>query len=163
MGTTIKREAPGGATEDAAEGAGEQGGGGFAGMPFASAAAMQTARPFVTFTLPQRLVGGGWGDRDVGDLKFSICEVNTDMEDRASAATGGMRMNFTAMFSELTVISIYKIGGKPTMGNRDKIREWLDAIGPRCRKLVDRAFNSVNSIEEADADSFLESATSGHG
>lgn len=137
----------------------------FAGLPGRlTAAAMHKERDYVTFVIPKDEVGVLWArsGRSDCDLEIAVIEATPDMEDRASAAAG-MRQDFSASYRELMISTIYMIGGEHTRGNRGKIQDWLRDIGPRARKLVERAFNAMNTIEESTAESFLDSARPGHG
>ena len=123
---------------------------------------MRRARPFVTFSLPEKLLGLEWQASGYGaqHLSFSMIELTPEEEERA-VGLAGQGVKLQKSFSEMVKASIYKIGDEHvTYEQKDK---WLSAIGPRARKALDRCFNELNGIEEAAGESVLATATHGRG
>lgn len=108
------------------------------------------------FTLTRDCLSLDYGDEmSDADLSFAMIELTPTAEQQAmSRAGGGLQVG--AMLSEMQMASIYKIGDTPTRGNRKKLEKWFKSLGPKGRKLVERAFNKMHMIEEDDVETFLE-------
>lgn len=94
------------------------------------------------------------------DLVFVMVPLTPQKEEKAAQAAG-MSQNFAAVFTEMQLMSIAKIGKHVVRGagnkGRDIVQRWLNDLGPRGRKYVEGAFNRMSSVAEADMTSFLDS------
>jgi hypothetical protein len=120
-------------------------------------------REFVQFTLSEKLMGLAWKAGKTGGFPpdkgaiFAMVELTPEEEDKAvSAAGAGIKLQ--AAFSEMVKASIWMVGGE--LINYDTKGKWLRAIGPRARKQVERAYNDLNGIEEAEGEAILATAQS---
>lgn len=88
-------------------------------------------------------------------LSFAMVELTPTAEQKAMARAGG-GMQVGAMLQEMQLESIYKIGDTPTRGNRRLLEAWWKGLGPKGRKLVERAFNKIHMIGDDEEETFLD-------
>lgn len=120
-------------------------------------------RDFEQYTLSADLMSLGWKkgrtqgfDPEQGRV-FALVELTPEEEDKAVTAAGsGIKLQ--AAFSEMVKASILLISGEKA--TYDAKTKWLRAIGPRARKQVERAYNKLNGIEEAEGEAILATAQS---
>lgn len=89
------------------------------------------------------------------ELSFAMVELTPTAEQKAMARAGG-GLQVGAMLQEMQMESIYKIGETPTRGNRKVLEAWWKGLGPKGRKLVERAFNKIHMIGDDDEETFLD-------
>jgi len=129
------------------------------GLPTAGrSAALPTERdrPFMEYTLPEAHLGLGWGSSEFGDADrtFRLVEITPRQQDQAAKVAGN---NPSALGRELMFHALWQVGDWKTRRERDRLNRWWDAIGSKGRRLVEAAFMRMQSVEEADVDSFLDS------
>ena len=118
--------------------------------------------PFISYTLPAGMVGLGWDDTDFTekDLTFRLAEVSPEKQDHAAKIANG---NQSVLGRELLYAAIYQVGEWKTARNRERLVSWWRAIGNRGRRLVEAAFVKMQSVEEVDVETFLDSGQPGVG
>jgi len=112
-------------------------------------------RPSVVYQIPKQFVSRGFtmaGFADE-DRTFAIVEISPAQQDRAAKIADG---NASVLGRELMFSSIVRVGSWAG-SKRERLTAWWDAIGPRGRKLVEAAFIALQSVEEADIETFLAS------
>ncbi len=126
--------------------------------PFRSA----DERPFVKYTLPEKVLGLDWGGSGFldSDRTFRLAEVTPIQQDHAAKISSG---NQSALGRELLFAAIIQVGEWKTGRNRDKLTSWWKAIGAKSRRMVEAAFMKMQSVEESDIETFLDSGSPGIG
>lgn len=116
-------------------------------------------REHYIFTLPADSLPASWATsgRGDGDRTFALTLLSTAEEEAAlrAATSNGQAFDASQLGKHWMLSSVYAIGGKYTGRNYDTITAWLDAIGPRGRKLVDKAFTHLHNITEKQGEDFL--------
>lgn len=115
-------------------------------------------REHYIFTLPADLLPTTWstsGHSDA-DRTFALTLLSASEEESALRQAGqGGTFDAGQLGKQWMLASVFAIGGKYTGRNYDRIMKWLDDIGPRCRKLVDKAFTHLHNITEKQGEDFL--------
>ncbi len=116
-------------------------------------------REHYIFTLPTDVLPSSWAvsGRADADRVFALTLLSTSEEESAlrAATANGQSLDVGQMTKNWMLSSVFAIGGKYTGRNYDTITAWLDAIGPRGRKLVDKAFTHLHNITEKQGEDFL--------
>lgn len=118
-------------------------------------------RSFLEFTIPKSATGFEWAESGFGDSCLTFCMVELTPDEESRATTNAGPTNLMGGFNEMVKASIYKIGG--SRANYDMRGNWLRAIGPGARKIVDKCFNKLNGVEEGLGEDVLASAKPGRG
>jgi len=120
------------------------------------------ARPFVEYTLPEGIMGLEWEASTFvsTDRTFRLVELTPLQQDHAAKISNG---NQSALGRELLFAAIHQVGDWKTGRNRDKLSGWWKAIGAKARRLVEAAFIKMQSVEESDIETFLDSGSAGLG
>lgn len=148
------------------------------GMPYvspgsAAAAAAMPIQPAITgapqdyvvqrehyiFTLPVDILPGNWKRPDA-DRTFALTPLSVAEEEggmKAMMANGGDTPDPTAVSRHWLLASIYAIGGKYTGRNYDTITQYLEDIGPKGRKGLDKAFQHLHSISAKQGEDIIAS------
>lgn len=116
------------------------------------------SREHYVFTIPGDGVPGSWSRPD-GDRTFALTLLSVGEEEqgmRAMMQSGGSP-DPSAVNRNWLLSTIFAIGGRYTGRNFDTISSWLDDIGPKGRKYLDRAFQHLHSISEKQGEDFLAS------
>jgi hypothetical protein len=113
-------------------------------------------RPHIEYVLPEKMVSrffaaAGFTD---GDRTFCMIEITPAQQDRAAKVAG---QNPSVLSRELMFAALWKIGSWKGRDNRQRLQKWWDSIGSKGRRLVEAAFMEMQSVEEADVESFLAS------
>lgn len=118
--------------------------------------------PFIEYHLPSTMLGLGWEDTDFGerDQVFRLAEVSPEKQDHAAKIANG---NQSILGRELLFAAIYQVGDWKTGRNRERLAAWWRAIGNKGRRLVEAAFVKMQSVDEVDVETFLDSGKSGIG
>ena len=110
---------------------------------------MTTAeRPIYTFDVPEYM------QRDVGVKTISLVELTANEELMAAKRA---RNDQAATMYELVKASVVAVDGKPLTLSDGTVDTWMDQANPKLRTLVTQAYNSLHTIQEADAMVFLKS------
>lgn len=116
------------------------------------------AREHYIFTLPLELLPESWksSGRPDSERSFALTLLSMDEEEKAlkNGFSGGTP-DPGAMSRHWLLSSIYAIGGVYTRRNFDRITEWLDAVGPKGRKIVDACFGHLHNITAAQGEAVL--------
>lgn len=115
-------------------------------------------REHYIFTLPLSCLPDTWqtSGRSDKDRQFALTLLTTAEEESAlKAATSSGTFDASQVGKRWMLATVYAIGGAYTGRNYDKITSWLDAIGPKGRKLVDKAFSHLHTITDAEGEEFL--------
>lgn len=107
------------------------------------------------FTIPKEMLPLGWSRQDE-DRTFAMTPLSASEEEAALrfAASSGT-FDPGQMGKHWMLSSIFAIGSKYTGRNHDTITKWLDDVGPKARKLVDKAFTHLHNITEKQGEDFL--------
>lgn len=120
---------------------------------------IQTAedRPYTEFPLPKSMVGIDWFKSNFQDedLSFGLTEINLHQGMRATRMMGP-KLDFGRSQHEQLVMSIVTIGGKNVHRNRVLKEEWLNAIGPKGRQVVEHCWNKINTTTDSEAEAIFE-------
>lgn len=112
-------------------------------------------REHFQFVIPPSVLPTSWSRPDA-DRTFSLSLLSTAEEELAMrAATQNGNFDGSQLNKHWMLSTVYMIGGQYTGRNFDRITEWLDAIGPKARKLVDKAFGHLHNISDAEGEAFL--------
>ncbi len=118
----------------------------------------ESSRPHITYTLPMKsklaaaaYAAAGFSD---ADLTFKIVEVKPHQQDKCAKLANG---NTSVLGREMMFASLWRIGDWKPAKERDRLESWWDAIGAANRKLIEAAFLELQSVEEAEVDTFLDS------
>lgn len=128
------------------------------------AAGKREMRPVAWFPFPASV----WPD--MPDVKpehrcFAICRLRAVEEQRAQGNAAGS--NFMAAFQEMVKESVWKIGSDDATydlregGQVYPMGGWWEAIGPKGRQLVARAYADVNGIDDEVGEQLLAKKTTG--
>lgn len=122
----------------------------------AASMATDIERAHIEYTLPRSMVSRFYERKGftVEDLTFCMIEITPAQQDRAAKVAG---QNPSVLSRELMFAAIWKVGSWKGRDNRQKLQQWWDAIGSKGRRLVEAAFMEMQSVEEADVESFLAS------
>lgn len=125
------------------------------GLP-STGLATDKSRPFLEYTLPAAKLGLGWPDSEFADSDrtFRLVEITPRQQDQAAKIAGN---NPSKLGRELMFASLWEVGGWKTRRERDRLDRWWEAIGSKGRRLVEAAFMRMQSVEDDDIDSFLDS------
>lgn len=117
-------------------------------------------RPFIQYTLPENMVGLRWTELGftADDRVFKMSEITPRQQDKAAKLANG---NNSVLGRELMFASLYRIGAWKPQRNRDRLTQWWEAVGSKGRRLIEAAFMKMQSVEETDVDSFLDSGVPG--
>jgi len=116
------------------------------------------AREHYVFTLPAECLPEAWktSGRPDNDRTFALTLLSTAEEEGAlKAATQGGAFDAGQIGKHWMLSSVYAIGGVYTRRNFDTITAWMDAIGPKGRKLLDKAFSHLHTITDKEGENFL--------
>lgn len=115
-------------------------------------------REHYIFTLPDNVLPEAWKTSGFSDTDrtFALTLLST-AEEEAALRTAGQNNDMSAVGKHWMLSSIYAIGGRYTGRNFDTITSWLDAIGPKGRKLVDHAWSHLHTISQKQGEDFLAS------
>ena len=75
--------------------------------------------------------------------------------------SGGGTPDPSAVSRHWLLATVYAIGGRYTARNFDQITQWLDDIGPKGRKCLDKAFQHLHAINDKQGEDFLASMKRG--
>jgi len=109
----------------------------------------ESERPFIEYTIPESMVGLGWGSSGFSeaDRSFKMTEISPRQQDHAA---------------KLMFAAVWQVGEWKAARERAKLEAWWDAIGSKGRRLVEAAFMRMQSVEEVDVEMFLSSGKPGH-
>ncbi len=134
------------------------------GLPIKAGSPLQTelARPYISYTLPPKMVGLRWDELGFtdADRAFKMTEISPGQQDRAAKLANG---NGSILGKELMYSSLYRVGAWKPQSSRDRLDQWWDAIGSKGRRLVEAAFMKMQSVDEVDVDTFLDTGIAGGG
>jgi hypothetical protein len=113
-------------------------------------------RPHVEYTLPENKISRFFQQQgfEKEDLTFRMIEISPAQQDRAAKTANN---NPSVLSRELLFASLWQVGSWSGRDNRDKLAKWWEAIGTKGRRYVEAAFMEMQSVEEADVESFLAS------
>lgn len=115
-------------------------------------------REHYVFTLPVDCLPETWrtSGRPDGDRTFALTLLSTAEEEGAlKAATQSGAFDAGQIGKHWMLSSVYAIGGQYTRRNFDTITKWMDDIGPKGRKMLDKAFSHLHTITDAQGEAFL--------
>lgn len=115
-------------------------------------------REHYAFTIPPEFLPESWktSGRPDTDRTFALTLLSTAEEEAAlKAATQNGTFDGGQIGKHWMLSSVYAIGGQYTRRNFDTITAWMDAIGPKGRKLLDKAFSHLHTITDAQGETFL--------
>lgn len=121
-------------------------------------------RDYVEFTIPKEALGGDWEASKFGDehLKFGITEITVAQTQRAGKLMGA-KLDVMTSFYEQQLMCIYTIGGEHVKNMRDFKVEWMSALGPGGRQVVEGCWNKINTQPEVVVDTAVSSGESKRG
>lgn len=123
---------------------------------------LKKARTYTEYKLPAKLLGDEWEHSDFteADLVVRMTQLKMSEQEDAADLGGGSAAKITR---EMLFASLYQIGDWEPKKDRDRLQDWITAIGPKCVNLLQTAFVKMQSAEEDDIEMFLSSAKKGRG